>query len=246
MSGVPILTAFVIQVLVFALVLVLSSRWPGLGLGWLAVHGVVAAVVTGLVLRRWWWWAIAFAAPWLFSIAMTWKIGGWWWLGLLAATLVVFGGGILTRVPLYLSNPAAWQALTALGGPGMTAIDLGAGFGGPMRALARAWPDGRFVNVESSPFTAVVCAVLALPIRRVRTRWGSLWKVPLGQADLVYAFLSPQPMERLWAKVCAEMRPGALFVSNTFPVPGVSPTQVIPLTGRADARLYLYRIPPRS
>ena len=90
--------------------------------------------------------------------------------------------------------------------------------------------------------TALVCAVLALPYRRVRVRWGSLWSQSLAEMDLVYVFLSPAPMEQLWAKVRAEMRPGSLVVSNTFPIPGVEPHQVIPLTGRTDARLFVYRV----
>jgi hypothetical protein len=60
---------------------------------------------------------------------------------------------------------------------------------------------------------------------------------------VVYAFLSPAPMPRLWTKALAEMAPGTLLVSNTFTIPGVAPEQTIVLPGRSDARLYVYRLP---
>jgi hypothetical protein len=247
-TRVPVVTALIVQVVALGVVLGLLSRplaslpspWSGYAL--LVAWGLLAALGTVLLLRSAWWWPIQVAVPWLIALGVRAEIPPWIWLVALVGSLVVFGGGIFTRVPLYLSNPAAWQALSALATPGCRAVDLGAGFGGPMRALARAHPTGQFLSVEASPVTALVCAVLALPYRRVRVRWGSLWSQSLAEMDLVYVFLSPAPMERLWAKVRAEMRPGSLVVSNTFPIPGVEPHQVIPLTGRTDARLFVYRV----
>jgi hypothetical protein len=36
--------------------------------------------------------------------------------------------------------------------------------------------------------------------------------------DVVFAYLSPVPMEKLWHKARAEMRPGTMFISSTFSV----------------------------
>jgi hypothetical protein len=49
----------------------------------------------------------------------------------------------------------------------------------------------------------------------------------------VYAFLSPVPMAEVWRKASTELRPGALLVSNSFPVEGVEPEQVIEVDDRA-------------
>jgi len=57
----------------------------------------------------------------------------------------------------------------------------------------------------------------------------------------VYAFLSPVPMPDLWCKVRTEMRPGSLFVSNTFDVPGVAPDRVITL-GNGRRALLVWRL----
>ena len=74
-------------------------------------------------------------------------------------------------------------------------------------------------------------------------RWGSLWSLDLGGFDVVYAFLSPAPMPELWAKAEREMRPGSLLVSHTFGIPGREPERRIPLPGRKDACLLVWRMP---
>jgi hypothetical protein len=50
-------------------------------------------------------------------------------------------------------------------------------------------------------------------------------------------------MARLWVKARAEMKPGSLLVSNSFPVPDVVPENIILVPDRRQTELYLYRIP---
>ena len=68
------------------------------------------------------------------------------------------------------------------------------------------------------------------------------WREDLSQYDLVFAFLSPEPMPRLWRKVCAEMRPGSLFVSHAFSVPHTAPDLTLPVSGLGRAPLYVWRL----
>ena len=49
-------------------------------------------------------------------------------------------------------------------------------------------------------------------------------------------------MTRLWDKARREMRPGALFVSNTFAVPGVAPAYTLPVGDRMRSVLYVWRM----
>ena len=243
LTRIPILTALVAQVVATLVVMwVLAPAFPEFGYGWLLIHGAIAGGLTVAVLRSPWWWPIQLAVPWCLLLGFRSDLPPWMWLTALLLTFVVFGGGIVTRVPLYLSNRSAWEALATLAGPTCRAVDLGAGFGGPMRALARARPGGRFLSVEASPVTALICALLALWYPRVQVRWRSIWSQPLADMDLAYAFLSPVPMAQLWQKAKAEMAPGSLLVSNTFEIPGVKPERIIPLEGRADARLFVYRL----
>jgi hypothetical protein len=49
-------------------------------------------------------------------------------------------------------------------------------------------------------------------------------------------------MPRLWAKATAELRPGALLVSNSFAVPGVAAWRIVDVGDRRRTRLHCYRI----
>ena len=208
---------------------------------WWALMGVLAALFGACLGLPRWWLPFQLLAPTACALLIT-VLPSWMALVIVLILLLLYGGGVVTRVPLYLSNRAACEALVELlkDHPQPKAIDLGAGFGGPMRHLGRALSGGRFVSVEASPATWLIAWVLALPQRNVCVRWGDLWAAELADCDLVYVFLSPQPMPRLWEHFCAQTKSGTLLVSNTFPVPGVEPIRTIDLPGRDDARLFIY------
>jgi hypothetical protein len=212
---------------------------------WWVVMGLLAAAGGILFGLPRWWLPFQLTAPSAFALLLT-GLPPWVSLVIVIVLLLLYGGGVVTRVPLYLSNTAACAELAILlkDVPAPIAIDLGAGFGGPMRYLGRALPHGRFCSVEASPATWLVAWMLAITQRNVAVRWGDLWASPLADCDLVYVFLSPQPMPRLWDHFRAQAKNGALLVSNTFPIPGVEPLVVLPLPGRADARLFVYRQSP--
>jgi hypothetical protein len=71
-------------------------------------------------------------------------------------------------------------------------------------------------------------------------KWGDFWNADLARHDVVYAYLSPAVMPRLWRKAQREMRPGTLLVSNSFTVPGVAPLKTIPYA--AHRALYVWRM----
>jgi hypothetical protein len=216
-----------------------------------AIHGTGVLVLLGTLAvgtgrglglsPRWFPFLLGF--PWVVLLLVRHPAPGWVWPVALVLLLVVYGGGILTRVPLYNSNRAAWEALLALLPPyPVRFADLGAGLGGPLAFLARERPDSRFRGVEASPLTCLAAWLRTLPRRgNCRIRWGSLWREDLSGYDVVYAFLSPAPMPALWAKAVREMRPGSLLVSNTFTVPGQEPLRRIPLPGRKDACLLVWK-----
>jgi predicted O-methyltransferase YrrM len=80
-----------------------------------------------------------------------------------------------------------------------------------------------------------------LPRRNCRIRYQSLWNVDLAEYDVVYCFLSPAPMPELWKKAQAELRPGALLISNTFEIPGVPPSQVIELNDWRQSKILIWQ-----
>jgi hypothetical protein len=120
-------------------------------------------------------------------------------------------------------------------------IDLGCGDGGLLRRLARARPDCRFVGFEHAPLTWVWAWLACRRQPNVQIRFGNFWSHPLGDYALVYAFLSPAPMQQLWAKARSEMKADALLVSNSFAVPDVRPESTVGVADRRHTCLFCYR-----
>ena len=101
-----------------------------------------------------------------------------------------------------------------------TAYELGSGWGGLARAVARRCPKAQVIGVEAAflpwAFSALVQRVAPLPnLRFVR---GSFWSHPLGEADLLVCYLFTGGMRQLAERL--RLKPGAVLVSSTFALPG--------------------------
>mgnify|MGYP006204041339 CR=1 FL=1 len=114
------------------------------------------------------------------------------------------------------------------------------GLAGTLSRLARDFPAAQFIGVETAPLTFALSWLRCLPRRNCHIRLLSLWRVDLAEYDVVYCFLSPAPMAALWDKAHAEMRPGALLISNSFAVPGVEPVEVQQLNDWRRSRLLIW------
>lgn len=190
------------------------------------------------------WWQMInllfFPLLWLFGrqdIEPVWYLAGFL---LLALTSL---GSVFTQVPLFLSSERVVAVLAQRlpSGPGLRLIDLGCGLGGPLAGLARLRPDLLLHGVEAAPLNWLVSR-LRLD-GRARVRLGSLWDEDLSRYDVVYAYLSPAPMARLWAHARRQMRPGTLLISNSFGIPDVPPDEVLVVDDLTGSRLLLWRMP---
>lgn len=165
---------------------------------------------------------------------------GWYLAGFVALALTSLGA-VRTRVPLYLSSPRAAEELARRLPAQGCLYDLGCGLGGPLARVHRLRPDAQLHGIEAAPLNWLVARLRLAG--RARVRLGSLWQADLSACDLVYAYLSPAPMARLWDKARREMKPGSLFVSNSFGVPGVDFDEIIELDDLSGARLLVRRMP---
>ena len=241
----PILRALLAQGLAFAGLVVLARlglRFPGPV--WMVLQAVGAALLTRLLGLDTRWVVLQAALPCLARALWGLPIPPWVYFVLFTVLALVFGGGLLTRVPLYHASRDAWVKLEALlpETAGFRFVDLGCGFGGPVAHLARTRPDGHFTGIEASPLTWLVAWVRCLALPNATIRLGSLWRTDLAPFSVVYAFLSPVPMPALWTKVQQEMAPGSRFISHSFEVPGATPQRVIPVAGRDGARLLVWEL----
>ncbi|WP_377288991.1 hypothetical protein [Rhizobium sp. SG2393] len=257
----PLLSAAAIQIvaLVVALALLAGLRAalpmdsasggeadPGLPL-WLLMSAALAeaGIAAGLTrlagLPVWWIWI---GAGFPLAIWLTLMTAGTlpaWPFGLAFLLLsLVFSNTARERVPLYLTNRVTAEALKGLMRErGLTsALDLGSGLGDVVRALDGEGRTAR--GVETAPFAFALSWLFSRLTGRGSIARVSLWETDLGDSDLVYAFLSPEPMPALFEKARRQMKPGSLFVSNSFAVPEVEADEVWELSDRRGTRLYLY------
>jgi hypothetical protein len=170
----------------------------------------------------------------------------WIYLGCAALLAVTNGNALRERVPLFLSSRAARARLLDIlpADEPIRFVDVGCGFGGVVASVGRERPTRECLGLETAWLPYLVSRLrCALSPNHVTVARRDLWQHDLSGADIVYAYLSPVPMARLWRKVVAEMRPGALFISNSFAVPGVPVTASFEIDDAPGSVLYVYRLP---
>lgn len=206
------------------------------------VQGLCAALVSHLLRGPVWWLPIHLGFMPLAVLALGLGLPSWVWLAGFALLLLIFWRTDRSRVPLYLSNARTGETLAGLlPAEPVAVIDLGCGDGGLLHRLAGMRPDCRFVGFEHAPLPWVWARIRCRRQPNVEIRYGDFWAHPLGDYALVYAFLSPAPMPRLWLRAKAGMKPGALLVSNSFSVPGIAPERVVEVADSRQTHLYCYR-----
>jgi len=177
--------------------------------------------------------------------ALALHLPGWVYPAAFAITLAVFWNVRSERVPLYLSNPTTWRALSEIltNGRKSRFVDLGSGIGGTLRFLASRHRDVTFTGVENAPVPLLISRIRQWidPVSNLRIFHGDFWALDLAEFDVVYCFLSPTPMTRLYEKAKREMRPGSLLISNSFDVTGQPPDEILTLDDSRQTRLLIWR-----
>ncbi|MEM7173240.1 MAG: class I SAM-dependent methyltransferase [Pseudomonadota bacterium] len=191
-----------------------------------------------------WWLPLQIALPFALASSLLLEVPAWSYLAVFTILLLVFWNAAGERVPLYLSNATTCRALGDLlpQGRSFAFIDLGCGLGGVLTRLAKN-RKGRFFGIETAPLPFVFSWLRALLFDRKRLAIyrASLWDQDLSQFDVVYCFLSPEPMPTLFEKAKAEMKPGSLFISNSFRVPDYPADKILTLGDRRATQLHIWR-----
>ena len=212
----------------------------------LLLQGALAAVFTMLLRQSYWWVVIQLFFPLAIYFALQLDIPVWVYPVMLLVLAAVFWNVLFNQVPLYLSNDKTAQKLVTLlpKDKPVKFVDLGSGLANTLRDLAAGRPAADFYGFETAPGPYLLSRLLtALKTQRnVHLQFKNIWKVPLGDYDVVYCFLSPVPMPRLYEKAKAEMKPGSLFVSNSFMVPGVKPHRTITVNDGRKTKLMIWKM----
>lgn len=115
-------------------------------------------------------------------------------------------------------------------------IDLGAGDG---KVVFRAAKFGArsAVAIEINPFLTLVARLRKLIMRNhnVQVVQEDLFKHPLEQYAVIYTYLLPKTMLKVWPLIKDQCKPGTILISNTFPYSQIKPYSKI-------GKFYLYRL----
>jgi SAM-dependent methyltransferase len=158
----------------------------------------------------------------------------------------MFSNSFKDRVPLYLSNKKTHQALGEI----VTTynkesfLDLGCGTGGVVSYMAQGVTKISH-GVETAPAPYLIAKIQTF-FKSGEVFAKDIWGFSTNEYDMVYAFLSPEPMTEVWNKLAKEMKPGSLFVSNSFAIPDVLPIGTVNVDDKRETRLFIYEIPERS
>jgi hypothetical protein len=80
--------------------------------------------------------------------------------------------------------------------------------------------------------------------KEIEIRYANFWQADLRRADVVFCYLFPDLMQKVAAKLTAELREGSRVVSCNFPLPGWKPLRILrPAPAGHGDPIYLYRIP---
>jgi len=213
---------------------------------------VLIQSLLAVVFSRWlglpkWWWLIQFILPMGLYLGLAFTFNPLWALLIFGVLWLLFRNTITERVPLYLTNTTTRQALKKSAKELLKTqgeirfLDLGCGLGGNVVFMAKQRGIVQSHGVETAPIPYALAKIYSW-IGGGGIFAQDIWKTHLGDYNLVYAFLSTEPMPKLWKKITAEMPKGSVFISNSFAVPNVEPTDIWQLPDGRETILYIYQI----
>jgi len=129
--------------------------------------------------------------------------------------------------------------------PDETVVDLGAGEGRFLIAVARRFPGTHVIGYEGAFWVYLLGRLrILLAGSSASIRYGDFFTTSLHDADVIFTYLSITAMKRLRPKFMTELKPGARVVSHAFSLPDVSPSDVrkVPTTF-GSATIFVYRAP---
>jgi hypothetical protein len=248
----PAAVALCLQAAAFGAMLLIVSPLAGvaefdLSVPWLVLGtGLLAAALSWRAGLAPWWWAMQLLFAPALALFLSLQLQPYWFLAAFLLLASVYWNSYRTQVPLYLSSRLVRQEVEKLlpAKAGFSFIDLGSGLGGMLAHLAAARPDGTFHGIEAAPLPFLLSwlRIKGRGRNNCSVAWGDLWSDNLADYDVVFAYLSPVPMPALWRKAREEMRPGTLFVSNTFVVTQAAAAQTIKLDDLHGSTLHVWRM----
>ncbi len=122
--------------------------------------------------------------------------------------------------------------------------ELASGWGTLTLPIAKRFSGSHIVGYENSivPFVISRLRSAASQTPNLEIHWTNFLKTDLSGATLVVCYQSPGNMSTLRPKLEAELGNDTYVVSNTFAVPGWSPSETYCIDDLFKTRVYVYRV----
>lgn len=136
------------------------------------------------------------------------------------------------------------RALEGIVDPGkpINIADLGSGWGGPLKKMARQFPNAQVTGYELSPWPFVISRLRTCFMRRrIRILQQDFFDTDLAQYDLIFCYLSPYHMEQLKPHL-QTMKPGSIIVSCSFEIPDWTAVRCDTVRSFVEIPVYVYRV----
>ncbi len=120
--------------------------------------------------------------------------------------------------------------------------DLGSGWGGFCRKLARAFPKAEVKGFEISPIPYWVSRLRRITSfrRSYSITKQNIFTTDVSQADIIICYLSPYHMERFKDEILPRMKKGSLLYSQGFPLKNHEADAEIKTPFSLEGKIYRY------
>ncbi|EKE29613.1 MAG: hypothetical protein ACD_2C00137G0003 [uncultured bacterium (gcode 4)] len=124
--------------------------------------------------------------------------------------------------------------------PGQTFIDIGCWDGKILQAIEEKFPGVRVKWFEKSGYP------YSLAIKRKERTWckyevlkADFFKCDIQDADVVYSYVLPYLMKKIWKKMTLECKIWTMPYSNSFRIPGIRPKKLFKFENDQDIYVYV-------
>jgi hypothetical protein len=221
----------------------LTTLAAPISLLWFCVLQAVLATACSILLRdEIWWRYIHFIFPIAAYATQQLALPSLTYLFAFLFLLILFTASFKNRVPYFPSNQLVWERVHVFlqSRNATNLIDLGSGLGGLVLHLKQKNPALTVIGIELAPLPWIISLVRKVFTRsKAKFLIGDYEALNFGQFDAIFAYLSPAPMEHLYAKALREMRKDTLLLSHEFPVPHIKPSYLLD-SPKGESPTYVY------